>query len=601
MLMHDKAGTTESLSHHQRIAALERMAREGVDVFVIGGGITGVSVALDAAARGYRVGLAEKADFASGTSSKSTKLVHGGLRYLPQLDFALVREALVERGLLFRNAPWIVRPLAFVLPLYRWNRRPLGAPFVPPFGLGLVVQSGLALYDLLAGRLNIRRHRRLTLAEARRDAPALQTEGLAHAFTYSDGQTDDARLTLTVLRTAVRQGALAANYAEVTGFDIADGRIGAVHLRDARTGRAYTVRARHIVNAAGVFAQRVEELTGLESQLSVAPVKGVHLVFSRDALPMTDKAVVLPETDDGRLLFLIPWGNRVLVGTTDTEGGDVDDSVTTAQDVTYLLETCNRYLRVPLERRDILATYAGFRPLVKSLNADKSPQPGSATLSRSHAVLDGPAGMVSIVGGKLTTWRRMAEDTMNHIARRDGGPPSNVTRSLPLDGSAGWPGVAGVVASRALDLPLDVRTHLCAAYGANLRRVLALAEGDARLARRIVPGLPYLMAEVAYACRHEMALTLDDVLSRRTRLVLEDRKQGQEVAREVADLMAAELGWDEAEVMRQVAAFGAIVRREYQERRGDDGSRPPADPAASGVPKPEREDWSNATVETGQK
>ena len=277
----------EAFSRHERAVALERMARDGVDVFVIGGGITGVSVALDAAARGYRVGLAEKGDFASGTSSKSTKLVHGGIRYLPQFDFALVREALVERGLLFQNAPWIVKPLALVLPLYRWNRRPLGAPFVPPFGLGLdlVVQSGLLLYDILAGRLNIKRHRRLMLDEARHDAPALKTEGLAHAFTYSDGQTDDVRLTIAVLRTAVRQGALAANYAEVTGFDIADGRIGAVFLRDTLTGQAYTVRARHVVNAAGVFAQRVEELTGLASQLLVEPAKGVHLVFSRDALP----------------------------------------------------------------------------------------------------------------------------------------------------------------------------------------------------------------------------------------------------------------------------------------------------------------------------
>ena len=278
---------------------------------------------------------------------------------------------------------------------------------------------------------------------------------------------------------------------------------------------------------------------------------------------MTDKAVVLPETDDGRLIFLIPWGNRVLVGTTDTEGGDVGDAVTTAEDVTYLLDTCNRYLRVPLERRDILATYAGFRPLIKSQSADKC---ASANLSRSHAVLDGPAGMVSIVGGKLTTWRRMAEDTMDHVARLDGGPPSTVTRTMPLDGSAGWPGVARVVADRALALPLDVRTHLCAAYGANLRQVLALVKGDALLGSCVAPDLPYLWAEVVYACRHEMALTLDDVLSRRTRLVLEDRQQGQGIAREVAELMAAELGWDGAEIARQVAAYQTVVRREYQER-----------------------------------
>jgi len=587
----------EAFSQQERVAALERMARDGVDVFVIGGGITGVAVALDAAARGYRVGLVEKADFASGTSSKSTKLVHGGIRYLPQCDFALVREALVERGLLFQNAPWIVSPLAFVLPLYRWNRRPLGAPFIPPFGLGLdlVVGSGLLLYDLLAGRLNIRRHRRLTLAEAQRDAPALQAEGMSHAFTYYDGQTDDARLTITVLRTAIRQGAWAANYAEVTGFDIADGCIKAAHVQDTQTGRTSTVRARHVVNAGGVFAQRIEELTGLGSQLSVEPAKGVHLVFSRDTLPMTDKAIVLPETDDGRLLFLVPWGGRVLVGTTDTQGSGLDDPTTTERDVAYLLQTCNRYLRVPLERRDILATYAGYRPLIKSKGADRS---ASAKLSRSHAVLDGPAGMVSIVGGKLTTWRRMAEDTMDTVARRDGRPPSTVTRALALDGSAGWPGVARVIANRALDLPLDIRTHLCAAYGGNLREVLRLAEEDARLGRRIVPDLPYLLAEVVYACRHEMAMTLDDVLSRRTRLVLEDLRQGEGIAQGVAEVMAVELGWDAAEIARQAAAYGAIIHDQYQVRQ-DDASQSPAGPATGGAPRPEREDWMDAKVETG--
>lgn len=577
----------ESFSQQERAAALEQMARDGVDVFVIGGGITGVSVALDAAARGYRVGLAEKADFASGTSSKSTKLVHGGIRYLPQFDFALVREALVERGLLFQNAPWIVKPLAFVLPLYRWNRRPLGAPFVPPFGLGLdlVVQSGLLLYDLLAGKLNIQRHRRLPLTEAQRDAPALKPEGMTHAFTYSDGQTDDVRLTITVLRTAVQQGVLAANYTEVTGFDIVKDQIHAVYLRDVLDGRTYTVRTRHVVNAAGVFAQRIEELTGLESQLSVAPAKGVHLVFSRDNLPMTEKAIVLPETEDGRLLFLLPWEGRVLVGTTDTEGGALDDPATTDGDVTYLLDTCNRYLRVPLERKDILATYAGYRPLIKSKGADKS---ASAKLSRSHAVLDGPAGMVSIVGGKLTTWRRMAEDTMDHVARRDGKSPATFTRTMALDGSADWPGSARL----AQHLPFDVQEHLGAAYGSNLREVLRLAEGEARLRERVVPDLPYLLAEIVYACRYECALTLDDVLSRRTRLVLEDRQQGEGAALEVAEIMAAELGWDATEISRQIAVFKAVIRREYQERPEDDGSHPAA--------KPEREDWSNATVKTGQ-
>ncbi|MDQ2798022.1 MAG: glycerol-3-phosphate dehydrogenase/oxidase [Armatimonadota bacterium] len=549
-------------SHLERTAALQRMAQEGVDVFVIGGGITGVAVAMDAAARGYRVGLVEKADFASGTSSKSTKLIHGGLRYLPQLDFGLVQEALVERGLLLQNAPWIVRPLGFVLPLYSWNKRPLGMPFGPPLGLGrdLMVQSGLLLYDILAGKRNLHRHSRLSLAEAQRRAPTLRHEKMTHAFVYYDGLTDDARLTMTVLKTAVGRGALAANYTEVTGFDITEGQIRAVHVRDTLSGRAYTIPARHVVNAGGVFAQRIEELTGLPSQLTVEPAKGVHLVFSRETLPMGEDAVVLPETDDGRLLFLIPWEGRVIVGTTDTAGGDVDAPTTTEADVAYLLDHCRRYLSVTLREEDILSTFAGYRPLLKTQSADKA---ASAQLSRSHAVLDGPAGMVSIVGGKLTTWRRMAEDTMNFIAKRDGRAPSAVTREMPLDGTDGWPGVAQRLAQDGFGLPLGIGAHLGAFYGANLNAVLALGDENPEWLRPVVPDLPYLMAEMVYACRYEMAMTLDDVLSRRTRIVLEDRQQGRTAAREVAEVMATELEWDEAEVTRQVNAYEVIVREEY--------------------------------------
>ncbi|BDI28844.1 glycerol-3-phosphate dehydrogenase [Capsulimonas corticalis] len=587
-------------SAKERSAGLERMARDGVDVLVIGGGITGVSVAMDAAARGYRVGLVDKGDFASGTSSKSTKLVHGGIRYLPQFDFSLVREALMERGLLFQNAPWIVNPLGFVLPLYQWNKRPLGSPIVPPFGIGLdlIVQAGLLLYDLLAGKLSIEHHRRLSLAQARLDAPVLKTEGMKHAFVYYDGQTDDTRLTVTVLRTAVAEGALAANYTEVTGFEIADDRIQGARLRDVVTGKAYAVKARHIVNAAGVFAQRIEELTGLESQLSVEPAKGVHLIFSRDTIPMSEKAIVLPETDDGRLLFIVPWEERVIVGTTDTEGGDIDHPITTEEDVTYLLNTCNRYLNITLKREDILATYSGYRPLIKSKNADKA---SSAKLSRSHAVLDGPAGMVSIVGGKLTTWRRMAEDTMNYIAKRDGKEPSLATRKMALSGSEGWATVRSRMESGQLGVAPDVARHLGAYYGVNLQRVLAIAHEDERFGARIVSDLPYLMAEVVYACRYEMAVTLDDMLSRRTRLVLEGRGQGLDIANDVARIMAKELGWDDAEIARQVAAYESIVHDQYQERAERDGCRRPGDPVLADSAKKDRDDWANAKVRTVQK
>lgn len=545
----------ERFSQWERGAALERMA-EGVEVLVIGGGITGVSVAMDAAARGWRVGLVEKGDFASATSSKSTKLVHGGIRYLPQFDFALVREALEERRLLFQNAPWLVQPLSFVLPLYGWNKKPLGMPFTPPGGIGMdwMMAAGLELYDRLAGRDNLRPHQRLSAADVALRAPALKPEGLKHAFLYWDGQTDDVRLTLAVLKTAVQQGALAVNYAEVVGLELEEGHIQAAQVQDRRNGREWCIPARHVVNAGGVFAQRIEELTGLPSDLRVEPAKGVHLVVSREAVPMTEEAVVLPETDDGRLLFLIPWEDRVIVGTTDTVGGDIDRPWTTEDDVAYLLDHCRRYLRAPLTEQDILSVYAGYRPLVQSAN-----KADSARLSRSHAVLDGPGGMISVVGGKLTTWRRMAQDTVNFLGMREGQPPSELTKHMALEGSAGWP-----LLSYPSGLDADIQRHLGAFYGTNLHQVLNIAAEQPALARRIVEDLPYLMAEIVYACRYEMALTLDDALSRRTRLVLEDRAQALEAAENVAVVMAAELGWDPAETERQVQEYRGVVRDEYQ-------------------------------------
>jgi len=540
------------------------MAAEGVDVFVIGGGITGAAVAMDAAARGYRVGLTDRGDFASGTSSRSTKLIHGGIRYLPQFDFALVREALVERGLLFQNAPWIVEPLAFVLPLYSWNRRPLGAPLTLPFGIGAgaMVEAGLLTYDLFAGRYNVRRHQRIPIAEAIRLAPGLNPADLTHAFVYYDGQTDDSRLTLTVLLTAVSRGALAANYVEATGFQLsATGDIQAVRVLDTIKGRELVVRARHVVNAAGVFAQRVEELTGMPSNLRIRPAKGVHLVVARESVPMgpPHTAIVLPETDDGRLLFVIPWEGRVLIGTTDTAGSaDIDGPATTEGDVEYLLRHCNRYLRTELTASDVISSFAGYRPLI----THSSSKAATARLSRGHAVIDGPGGMVSVVGGKLTTWRKMGEDAVNRIAERDGLPPSSATRQLQLAGTDGW----REAQTELSEFSSDVRSHLIRAYGAAATQVALISRFSAKLGGRIVPGLPYLKAEVIHACRAEMALTLADVLCRRTRIVIEDLDQGSKVAHDVADLMAAELGWKKAEVDRQVDSYLQTIGEEYRPR-----------------------------------
>jgi glycerol-3-phosphate dehydrogenase len=450
--------------------------------------------------------------------------------------------------------------------LYASSRRPLGLPIAPPLGIGLdlIIQSGLMLYDSISGTNRLKGHRRLSLDEASERAPALRERGLTHAFLYYDGQTDDCRLTLTVLRTAALHGALAANYAEVVAFEMAGEGIAHTRVRDTVDSREYPIQSSYVVNAAGVFAQRIEELTGMASELTIAPAKGAHLVFSRDSLPIGDDAIVLPETDDGRLLFIIPWEGRVLVGTTDTPGGDIESPTTMEEDVAYLLAHCNRYLKKSLTHADILSAFAGFRPLIGVGSSEKA----SARLSRSHAVLEGPAGMISIVGGKLTTWRRMAEDTVDLIAQRDSHPPSDITKDTALDGMLGWPPSNSLLEDALSRFGEDVIAHLLAAYGGNIRDVLAIAGESEQLGRRIVPDLPYLMAEAAYACRHEMALTLSDFLCRRTHIVLLDKDQGAGIAREVAAVMAAELGWNDAEITHQVNAYLETVQREYRPHTG---------------------------------
>ena len=539
----------------ERAQNLHDMVERGVDVLVIGGGITGCGVALDAAVRGYRVGLVEQNDFASGTSSKSTKLVHGGIRYLPQYDFALVREALVERGHLTRNAPFLVRPLGFLLPLYKDARRPLGIPIVPPFGigLGLMLRMGLYLYDFLSGRLGIHPHRRISLHKASSLAPCLKVDGLKDAFIYYDAQTDDTRLTLTVLRTAAAHGAIVANYAEVCGFERIDKAITGARVRDSMTGQEHTIRARYIVNATGVFAERVEAMAGGEPSMRVAPAKGVHLTVPREPLRMKhNTAVVLPETEDGRILFLVPWGPRVTIGTTDTAGGDIERPLAADEDIDYLLRHVNKYMDCTLTRQDIISTWAGYRPLVHA----KRSRAKTAQLSRTHAVLLGNGGLITIVGGKLTTYRRMALDTVNEIDKKEGKRGLPDTTTLSLEGAEHWDKVRKTLPAQATALCLspDIVRRL-ENYGDQALVLLDLIREEPALGKRIVSDLPYIMAEVVYACRYEMAVTLDDVLTRRLHINFEAWGRGINVAPAVAERMAAELGWDAAEQQRQVAAY----------------------------------------------
>lgn len=549
----------------ERTSNLSAMSAKQFDVLVIGGGVTGAGVALDAAARGYSVALVEKMDFASGTSSKSTKLVHGGIRYLPNFDIDLVHEALVERGLLLSNAPFLVHPVGFVLPIYKGDRHPVGMRFSTPggVGLGLILNIGLWMYDVLAGRRNIHRHRHLSRAEVLKLAPSLISKDLREGFIYYDASTNDARLTLTLLRTAASLGAVITNYAEVTSFLLEDGKVRGAQVVDRLGEQAFSVRARHIVNATGVFSEQIETLTGAEPQVQVEPSKGAHLVLARADLQLGDDAIVLPETEDGRILFIVPWQSRAIFGTTDTGDGDLDHPRPTREDIAYLLKYLNLYLTVDLKEEDIISSYAGYRPLVKP----RASQASTAQLSRSHAVLQNDSGLVSIVGGKLTTYRRMAQDTIDVLNKRDGRKPTRPTRNLLLQGGASWPNTRVKLAQRGKQLGLSdaVIKHLCS-YGSEAEKILDLIAQDSSLAAPLVSDLPYSRAEVLYACRYEMAVRPADLLARRTSIILEDRQRGLDAVSEVAVLMGCELGWS----AEQQAAFAQQYREYIQAQREEE-------------------------------
>jgi glycerol-3-phosphate dehydrogenase len=538
---------------------LNKLDSERFDVLVIGGGVTGAGVALDAAARGYSVALVEKVDFASGTSSKSTKLVHGGIRYLPNFDFALVHEALVERGILLQNAPFLVSPVPFVLPMYEGDLHPVGMPFTTPggIGLGLLLSMGLWMYDALAGRYNIKRHRRLKREGVLKMAPALVPEGLKDGYMYYDAQTNDARLTMALIRTAAQQGAVITNYTEVTSFISEQGKIQGAHVHDRIGNQDLAVRARHVVNATGVFSEEVEALTGTESLVRIEPSKGVHLVLSREDLKLGDAAIVLPETEDKRILFIVPWESRAIFGTTDTGTGDLDHPTASKEDIAYLLKYLNRYLSVSLTEENIISTYAGYRPLVSPRKAGGS----TARVSRTHAVLESPTGLVTIVGGKMTTYRRMAQDTLDVLNRRDGSPVLHPTQSLPLQGSAGWPAMQRDLEKKGAPLGLSPATlsHLGRNYGSEAITLLDLIVDDPSLAQLLIGDLPYIRAEVVYGCRHEMAMTPYDVLARRTSITLEDRQRGLGIVDDVATLMAKEQQWSPEQQKTLVEAFRSAM------------------------------------------
>ncbi len=539
-----------TLGSFDRARSLQQLGDTTFDVLVIGGGVTGAGVALDAASRGLRTALVERDDFASGTSSKSSKLVHGGLRYLQNGDVRLVYEALRERQRLRRNAPHLVRVLPFLIPIF--SKDGLINPKV-----ARALGSAMWMYDLTGGARIGKLHKRLKKEAAVAHMPTLPQERLAGAYLYYDAAADDARLTLELVRTAaLDHGAVVANHAGVVGLahDASGRATGATIEAD---GRRIEVRARAIVNAAGVWADEVRTLDEGTDPDSIRPAKGIHITVPW-AKVRNDIAAVVPVPKDKRSVFVVPWlptddGGYELtyIGTTDTDyDGPVDDPQCTADDIAYLLRAINAAVTEPLTEADVVGTWAGLRPLVKAASSGRT-----ADLSRRHKVVVSDHGVVTVTGGKLTTYREMAEDTVDALVEHLGDLPRSARRcrtaKLRLRG-----------AQPVDDAATGRARHLADRHGSEARVLEAMIAEDPSLAEPLVPGLPYVRAEAVYAVRHEMAVTLDDVLTRRTRARLQRRDASAAAAEAVAALLAPELGWSADDTAAQVAAFVALVDEE---------------------------------------
>ena len=523
------------LDARDRAAMLGRLAAERFDVLVIGGGITGAGAALDAASRGLRVALVEARDLASGTSSRSSKLIHGGLRYLEQFDFKLVYEALRERDLLVSKlAPHLVKPVSFMYPLYK---KVVERPYVG---------AGLVLYDAMEGtRRPVPHHRHLTARGALKRAPALSPDRLAGAMLYYDAQVDDARHTLTVARTAAAHSAVIGTRVSAVGLlRDADGtRVTGARVRDEESGREITVTAEAVVICAGVWTDQVHELAGVQAGYRVRMSKGVHVVVPRAAVDASTGMIL---RTDKSVLFFIPWGEHWIVGTTDTDfSGDPAEPTATEEDIQYILAAANRALAHPLTRANVVAVYAGLRPLVDPRVGHNGSKP-TTKLSREH-VVDAPVpGLVSVAGGKFTTYRLMARDVVDAAVADFGREvPGSVTDQVPLLGADGLAAVQPAAGRLAEDYGVTRAAveHLLGRYGTLAEEVLNPIRADAGLARPLAEPHPYLRAEVAYAVTHESALHVEDVLMRRTRLFIESADAGVGAAAEVSAIMGRLLGW----------------------------------------------------------
>ncbi|QEC75847.1 glycerol-3-phosphate dehydrogenase/oxidase [Mucilaginibacter ginsenosidivorax] len=498
------------------------------DIIIIGGGATGLGAAVDAASRGLSTLLLEQADFAKGTSSRATKLVHGGVRYLAQGDIGLVREALHERGLLLKNAPHLVKNESFIIPNYSWFD-------------GVFYTIGLTIYDLLAGKLGFGRAKHISKNETISRLPGIEEKGLHGGVVYHDGQFDDSRLAINLAQTALEQGATVLNYFKVTGL-IKDGnqKITGVKAIDAETGMSYQLKAKIVINATGVFVDDVLKMDVPDKKPLVRPSQGVHLVFDRQFMPGED-AIMIPKTEDGRVLFVVPWHNKLLVGTTDTP---IDhhslEPVALEVEIDFILRTAAKYLKKVPARADVLSVFAGLRPLA----APQDDSSKTKEISRSHKLIVSKSNLITITGGKWTTYRKMGEDTINK-AIEVGKLPNKVchTTGLAIHGSRPNP---------------DRSNHLYV-YGDDIEKLLALTDEDDDWKNPVHPDDDYTKGEVIWSVRYEMARTVEDILARRTRILFLDARLATAMAPEVARLMAGELNKDAGWQKEQVEAFNKVA------------------------------------------
>ena len=553
----DPALATSRLGPAERAAALDALASKELQVLVVGGGVVGSGVALDAVTRGLTTGLVEARDFGSGTSSRSSKLIHGGLRYLEQLNVGLVREALSERSLLLqRLAPHLVHPVSFLFPFthHGWERAYVGA--------------GVTAYDSLGFSLGQTRglpgHRQLTRQGALRLAPALNRKALTGALVYWDAQVDDARYVMTLVRTAASFGAHAASRTQVTGFLREGERVTGVRATDLETGNELEIRAQQVVNATGVWTDEIQEMVGGRGSINVRASKGVHLVVPRDRIHSTTGIILRTPVS---VLFVIPWGRHWIIGTTDTDWSlDKAHPAASRADIDYVLGQLNKILAVPLSQDDVEGVYAGLRPLLAGESESTS------KLSREHTVVHPVPGLVMIAGGKYTTYRIMAKDAVDAVAHGlDGKVAPSCTDSVPLAGADGYIALwnSRHAMARASGLHVARIEHLLQRYGSMVGEVLALIAAEPGLGKPLAGADDYLRAEIVYAASHEGARHLDDVLARRTHVSIETWDRGLSSADEAASLMAGPMKWRARQITRELENYRARVAAERASQEAD--------------------------------